>query len=329
MIMDCAFVTGATGFVGSTLVDELLNKGLRVKCAVRKTSNLRWLEGKDVEIEIVNLMDSVDIARAMEGCQYVFHLAGTLFAGSEKEYIEGNIRSAGNMVEAALCHKDSIKRFVYVSTIIAAGASSTGKPMMESESSTPFSWYGKSKYEAEKYILGYKDQLPLTIVRPGAVYGPRDYAMFASFKLSRTGINIILGERNKRGSVIHVHDLAAGILESALSEKAIGEVYFMAHHQSMRQEEFGETVIKAMGKKPFDIVIPYFILRIASSLSELYSKITGVKPILNHQKLLELREPYIVCSCEKAKRDFGFSASIPLDEGVKSTLQWYRDNKWL
>ncbi|MBN2658682.1 MAG: NAD-dependent epimerase/dehydratase family protein [Spirochaetales bacterium] len=327
--MDCAFVTGATGFVGSTLVDDLLKKGLKVKCAVRKTSNLRWLEGKDVETDIVDLMNPDDIARAMEGCHYVFHLAGTLFAGSEKEYIEGNIQSAGYMIEASLRYKESIKRFVYVSTIIAAGASSTGIPMRETDPCDPFSWYGKSKYEAERYILGFRDQLPVTVIRPGAVYGPRDYAMFASFKLSRTGINIILGERNKMGSVIHVHDLASGIAAAALSDNAIGEVYFMAHEKPMRQEEFGETVIKAMGKTSIDIVIPYFILKIASSLSEIYSKISGSKPIFNHQKLLELREPFIVCSSEKAKRDFGFSASIPLDEGVKSTLQWYRDNKWL
>lgn len=327
--MDCAFVTGATGFIGSTLVDFLLEKGFKVKCAVRKTSNLRWLEGKDVETRIVNLMDSDDIAAAMEGCHYVFHLAGTLFAGSEEEYIQGNIRSANRMIDAALRYKDSIKRFVYVSSIIAAGASSNEQPMRESDPCTPFSWYGKSKYEAEKYILAYGGQFPVTIVRPGAVYGPRDYAMFASFKLSRTGINIVLGERNKQGSVIHVHDLAKGILAASLSDKSVGEVYFLAHEKTMRQEEFGETVIKAMGKKPFDIVIPYFVLKIASGLSEIYSKLRGVKPILNHQKLLELKEPYIVCSCEKAKRDFGFSASIPLEEGVKSTLQWYRENHWL
>ncbi|MBB6480225.1 NAD-dependent epimerase/dehydratase family protein [Spirochaeta isovalerica] len=327
--MDRAFVTGATGFVGSTLVDDLLRKGIKVKCAVRKTSSLRWLEGKDVETDLVDLMDPDDIARSMEDCRYVFHLAGTLFAGSEKEYIEGNIRSTAHMVEAALRHRKSIKRFVYVSTIIAAGASSTGKPMTESDDCTPFSWYGKSKFEAEKYILGFKDKLPVTIIRPGAVYGPRDYAMFASFKLSRTGINIILGERNKVGSVIHVQDLAVGISAAALSGKAAGEVYFMAHQKPMRQEEFGETVIRAMGKRPFDVVIPYFLLKIASSLSEMYSRISGSKPILNHQKLLELKEPFIVCSSEKAKRDFGFEASIPLDEGIRSTLQWYRENNWL
>lgn len=327
--MNSAFVTGATGFVGSTLVDELLRRNFKVRCAVRKSSNLQWLEGKDVETVLVNLNDEKSIEEAMNGCHYIYHLAGTLFAGSERDFVQGNIQIAENIVSAALAQTQKIERFVYVSTIIAAGASQDGSPMKEEDECKPFSWYGISKYEAEKAILKHKEELPITVVRPGAVYGPRDYAMFASFKLSRTGVNIVLGERGKLGSVIHSEDLVRGIADASLSEKSRGEVYFLANEDFMRQEEFGETVIKAMGKRRFDIVIPYSVLTAASFLSEKFTAILGKKPILNHQKLKELKEPYIICSCEKAKRDFDFQPSITLYQGVESTLNWYRENKWL
>ena len=327
--MNTAFVTGATGFVGSTLVDDLINRGYKVKCAMRKSSNLRWLKDKNVELCEVDLFDIDSIKKAMEGCNYIFHLAGVLFAQSEKEFVEGNIRSTENMIRAAKELNIDVKRFVYVSTIIAAGVSKTGKPMVETDECTPFTWYGISKYESEKVVLRSKDTIPVTIIRPGAVYGPRDYAMFASFKLSKTGINILLGEKGKLGSVIHVSDLSQGIIDASVSENTLGEVYFLANDDFIQQEGFGETIIKAMGKTPKNIIIPYGTLKVASHLSEFYGKITKNKALLNQQKLLELREPYIICSNEKAKRDFNFKQNISLIDGIKSTLQWYKENKWL
>lgn len=327
--MNTAFVTGATGFVGSTLVDELLKKGMKVKCAIRKTSNLQWLKGKDIELHEVNLMDQTSIKSAIKGCDYIFHLAGVLFSNTEREFVEGNVKSTENLIWAILSQEQTIKRFVFVSSIIAAGSSKSGEPMVESDDCAPFTWYGKSKWESEKIVLKYRDKLPVTIIRPGAVYGPRDYAMFTSFQVSKTGINIIPGERGKLGSVIHVYDLSRGILDSAMTDITIGEVYFLANDDFIYQEDFGKTIIKAMGKKPYNLLIPYGIWSIAANISELYGKISGKKVLLNRQKVLEFKERFIICSTDKAKKDFGFMQEIPFPEGISSTLEWYRNNNWL
>ncbi|MBI9097790.1 MAG: NAD-dependent epimerase/dehydratase family protein [Spirochaetaceae bacterium] len=327
--MKTAFVTGATGFVGSTLVDDLLDRGFSVKCATRKSSDLRWLKDKDVQLCEVNLLDLDSIKEALRGCRYIFHLAGVLFASSEEEFIRGNVEITENMVEAAIQSDTEIERFVLVSSIVAAGASASGKPLVESDPCRPFTWYGKSKFASEKYVLSRKDMLPFTIIRPGAVFGPRDYAMFTAFQMGKIGLNIILGEKGKQGSIIHVSDLSRGILNAAFSDKAVGETYFLANDKFIYQEDFVRTIIQIMGKNPKNIVIPYSVLMVAAYLSEFYSRIFKKKALLNQQKMLEFREPYIVCSSEKAKRDFNFQQKISLEEGIKSTLAWYKENKWI
>ena len=327
--MNKAFVTGASGFIGSTLVDDLLKRGFSVKCAIRKSSNLQWLEGKNVELCEIDLFDEQSIVDSISGCNYIFHIAGMLFGNSEQEYLKGNLELTKNIVDASLKSDTEIKRFVYVSSIIAAGSSSDGEPMTESDLCRPFTWYGKSKFESETYLIEKKDKLPFSIIRPGAVYGPRDYALFIMFQFSKLGINAILGEKGKLGSMIHISDLTSGIINAALSGNAKNEIYFLANDEFRSQEYFSEIIIIHFGKKPINIVIPYWFLNIGAYMSEIYCRIFNKIAIFNHQKLMELRERYLICSNNKAQRDFGFEQKISLEDGVKSTMAWYKENKWL
>lgn len=327
--MNKAFVTGASGFIGSTLVDDLLKRGFSVKCAIRKSSNLQWLDGKNVELCEVDLFNEQSILESISECNYIFHIAGTLFGNSEQEYLKGNLEVTKNLVDASIESDMDIKRFVYVSSIIAAGSSSDGKPMTESDPCRPFTWYGKSKFESENYLTGKKDKLPFSIIRPGAVYGPRDYALFIMFKISKFGINAILGEKGKLGSMIHVSDLTGGMISAALSGNAKNEIYFLANDEFRSQEYFSEIIIGYFGKKPINIVIPYWFLNIGAFLSEIYCRIFNNIAIFNHQKLMELKERYLICSNDKAIRDFGFEQKIPLEDGIRTTLAWYKKNKWL
>lgn len=327
--MKTAFVTGATGFVGSHLVDHLLEKGYTVKCLTRKTSNLRWLEGKNVELCEGSLSDKESLKKAIQGCNYIFHVAGVLFGKTEQEFIQGNLSGTKNLVEACLESGQNFNRFLYVTSLLAAGASETETALTEEDECRPFSWYGKSKFESEKYIKTQMSKLPITIIRPGGVYGPRDYAMFEAFKASKSGFNMILGEKGKLGSVIHVTDLVIGITQAAESEKAKSEIYYLANTKHMRQEEFGELIIKAMGKKPKNIVLPYFIASIFANLSEFFAQFSKKPAVLNRQKLMELSKRYLICSNQKASADFEFNDNILLEDGVASTLKWYKENNWL
>ena len=327
--MNTAFITGATGFVGSHLVDLLLDKGFKVKCLVRKTSNLRWLEGKDVEYCEGSLSDKESLKRAVVGCNYVFHVAGVLFGKSEEEFIKGNLSGTENIVEACIESGQTFDRFLYVTSLLAAGASDSETPLTEEDECKPFSCYGKSKYESEKYIQTKSDQLPITIIRPGGVYGPRDYAMFEAFKASKSGFNLVMGEKGKLGSIIHVTDLVEGIYLAATSKTAENQTYFLANSTHMRQEEFGELIIQAMGKNVKSIVLPNTLVSLVAIVSEFFGKLLNKPVVINRQKVMELSKKYLICSNEKAKRDFGFQDKIALSDGIKSTLEWYQKHNWL
>ncbi len=327
--MKRAFVTGATGFIGSHLVDELLKKGFSVKCSIRKTSNLQWLVNKDIELVEVDLSDKVAMKKAISGCDYIFHLAGVLFAQSEEEYIAGNVGFTKSLIDACSELETKIKRFVYLSSIVAAGSSSSKEPMDENCECAPFTWYGKSKLESEQLFVKHSEEIPFTIIRPGAVFGPRDSAMLLNFKLCRLGINLVLGECGKLGSVIHIHDLINGIIQAAESEKTVNEIYFLANDKNIKQEDFGKIIIEVMGKRSKNIVLSYKLVKLIVYICDFFGNLFNFTVLLNKQKFIELSKPFIICTSKKAKEDFNFKQSVTVKEGVKSTFLWYKENKWL
>ncbi|CUT00042.1 NAD dependent epimerase/dehydratase family protein [Candidatus Kryptonium thompsonii] len=181
-----ALVTGGTGFIGSHLVDELLNRGYEVRCIVRDTSNLKWLNGKDVEIFKGSLFDIDFLKKAVEDVDYVYHIAGVTKGKNYQDYYRGNVETTQNLLEACL-ENQKLKKFVLASSLAAVGPGDDAIPVDETRQYNPITSYGKSKAEAEKVTLSFKDKLPITIVRPPSVYGPRDTYTFELFKYVKFG----------------------------------------------------------------------------------------------------------------------------------------------
>ncbi len=324
------FVTGATGFIGSHLVDELLKKNYKIICLVRKTSNLRWLEGKPVEYVYGGLFSNDVIADAVKNVDYVYHIAGVTFAKTKPEYFKGNSDATKNLLEVCYKTNPGLKRFLFVSSQTVVGPS-FGKdhPVDEETPYHPITTYGRSKMEAEKAVIGYFDKMKCTVVRAPAVYGPRDAAILEYFKAMSMGLQALIGFKEKLVSLINGIDLAEGIILAAEAEAAISQIYFITSEKFYSWKEVGELTARLVGKKNIRIKIPHFAVYTIGAFAQFFSMFQKKPAVLNIEKCKDLTRQYWTCSPEKAKRELGFKETLGLEKGFKQTIDWYRKEGWI
>ena len=326
-----AYVTGGTGFIGSHLVEQLADGGNHVTVLVRKTSNLRWLNhlGPKVQLVTADLHNTDSLIPTLKDVDVVFHLAGLTKALDTATYNHVNAEGTRNLLEACLHAQPPLKRFVYCSSLAAIGPSPNQTPICENTSPRPLTDYGKSKLEGEIITRDYAGRLPITIVRPPAVYGPRDTDIFIYFQFIRRGLMPIIGDENRLLSFVHVKDLVAGMYAAARSSRAVGEAYFLTDGVVHSWIEFAQTVARSMEKRPLRLGIPFFVLDGVATCTEVVSRITRRAPTLNRQKMLELKQPFWICDSTKAEEQFGYRPLYVLEKGIKETAEWYLENGWL
>lgn len=320
------FVTGGTGFIGSHLVDRLLQRGCDVRCLVRDRSRLRWLHGKPVTIIEGELGLKSVIQEAASGTDAVFHLAGVTAAGSTEEYLEINAEGCRSVAEAALKAGQPPGVFIYMSSLAALGPGLPGEIISEQQAPHPVTDYGRSKLEGERVLAGM-GPLPLVVVRPPAVYGPRDREILPLFKLASKGILPIFNS-DARISLIHVEDLVTGVINAARKGR-LGEAYFLTHPTPVDAVVLPKFFSEAMGRKVRTFNVPFAMLKAAAVLSESWGRISGKMPVFNRDKVNELAASDLVCAWGKAQREIDFTARIGLGEGLSETTRWYREQRWL
>jgi nucleoside-diphosphate-sugar epimerase len=328
-IKPTAVVTGANGFVGSHLVDLLLAKGFIVKCIVRESSNLRWLEGKDVEIFKCGLFNKDELSKVLKDAEYIFHVAGVVKAKTEEGYFNGNVETTRILLEAALENNDSIKRFLVLSSQTVTGPSLNGKPVTEETECKPITTYGRSKYEQEKLALSYNDKMPVTICRAPAVYGERDTEIFIYFQNFAKGITTTIGFDKKVLSLIHAIDLVEGFYEAAISENTSGKVYFISSEKFYSWVEVNAVTSKVLNKKVIKIPVPHFLVYTIAVIAQFFSIFSSQAATLNLEKARDLVQHAWICDTSKAMREFGYKQNISIVEGIKRTVQWYKEMKWI
>lgn len=324
-------LTGATGFIGSHIADDLLSKGINVRCIIRKSSDLTWLKGKKVELVEADFNDVSSLEATLDGVDSIIHCAGVIAAKNYEGFIKGNKTATLNLIQAVLNKKIDLKRFLYVSSLMAFGPSKDLQhPVLPYQSMNPLSAYGRSKQETESALEEYKKIIPITIVRPPAVYGPRDKATFSIFKSVYYGIGTLIGFNEKYVSLVSSMDLSRGINEACLSENTIGKSYFISSDEFYTWPQIMAEMKKAFNKKHLlTLKLPHSLVIGLGGFSEFVGKFSKNPPVFDYEKGVVFTQDYWTCSIENAKEDFGYEQKFSLSDGIKITADWYKENKWL
>ena len=324
-----AVITGANGFVGSHLVDLLLENNYRVRCIIRKTSNLRWLENKNIEIFDTGLFDKEGLRKAFKDAEYIFHVAGVVKSKKPEGYFKGNVDTTKNLLESALEFKDSIKRFVVVSSQTATGPSLNGKPVNEETRCNPITTYGRSKLAEEKLAQTYMDKIPITICRAPAVYGERDTEILIFFKTFNKGLMTSIGFDKKKVSLVHVSDLVKGFLLASTNIKAKNEIYFISSEKYYTWEEIGNVTSNIMGKNPIKVKVPHSVVFSIAGIAQFFAVFSSNPATLNIEKAKDITQNSWTCDTSKAIRDLNYHQEVSIEEGIKRTVDWYKKMKWI
>ncbi len=324
-----ALVTGGTGFIGSHLVEALLQCGVEVRCLLRKKNDLKWLAGLPIEAAFGDCSDSASLEEAVKEVDEIFHLAGVTKAVEESTYFEVNAFGTERLIRACLNNNPRVQKFIYLSSQAAAGPCRNGDRKRESDTCEPVSAYGRSKRRGEELALAFAHQIPLLILRPSAVYGPRERDIYTFFKLLSRKIKPCFSGENQHMSLCYVEDIIQGILLAAQSKEPSGEIFFLSDGQDYPMEEVGDVFAQAMGVNAFSIRIPEWTIVSVASFSEYFSKLSRKPPLLSKGKVEEMLQRNWVCDIAKARATLGFEPRVSLKQGAELTYQWYKREKWL
>ena len=339
-----AIVTGATGFVGSHLVERLLREGLEVACLVRPTSDRpsravagpasagegrRWIGGLAVEFRTADPADATALADAVAGADYIFHVAGLTRGLTEEEYMAANAEGTRRVVEAAMRVGPALRRFIYVSSQAAAGPSPPARPLDETDEMRPQDAYGRSKLAGERIVLEAAGRMPVTIVRPPAVYGPRDSNFLPLFRMARRwGIVPVVGGGAKVFSAVHAEDLAEGLWRAASNPAGAGRTYFISGG-TYTMTEWVQAMSSALGRRVRLVNVPRPLALLAGELGQLKWALTKKPQIVSRRKVRDLLLPRWACSSDLAARELGYAPRFDLVSGMRQTVEWYVAQGWL
>lgn len=307
----------------------MLQLGFNVRCLIRPgRRNLGWLERLPTENVFANLHEPSSLPSVVDGVDFLFHIAGVTKAKRIEEYFEGNVTATRNLLEAASTNR-SLKKFCLVSSLTAVGPSSDGTPLDESATCKPITEYGRSKLQAEETALAFADRVPLTIIRPPAVYGPRDRDILELFRTAKWGFRPVLGPRDKTLSLIHVSDLARALVSATVSDKTAGQTYFAANESVYSYSELYHELSSIIGHSTFPLLIPDAILYTIAGGAEFVSRLGPRPAILSIDKARDLIQRHWVCSVEKLRKEVDFFTNIEIKAGLRATYDWYESRSWL
>jgi len=325
-------VTGGSGFLGSHVAEQLSAAGHEVRALVRKSSNRKFLSTlKNVELAEGSVEDRKSVDAAMKGgIDAVVHSAGLVKARNEAEFYECNTQGTVNLLDAAIEHAPNLKRFVHVSSLEACGPSLDRLPV-PLDQEHPVTAYGRSKLAAEKEIVARKDKLPVVVLRPALIYGPREAEVYEAFKAVKKHQYPVIGDGKMIACYTYGPDCARACIQAIDAKIPSGNIYFIddgAEPLSMTRA-MGELIPEALGVKPFfRMGIPFPVLSLASFGVEAYGKVRGKAVMLTREKVAMLRHHW-VCESTKTQDDLGWKPEVRFTDGVHLTAKWYQDNGWL
>jgi len=330
-------VTGATGFIGRHVVRELASLGHEVRALVRPTSNLSVFDGLEVRTVLGDILDPESYREDVSQVDHVIHLASLLKMPWSREFATVHIEGTSRLA-AACAAAHAPPTLLVVSSLAALGPSHSVDAPGEARPATPVSAYGRAKREAELRAASFCERLPVTVVRPPAVYGPWDRTLLQLFRSVGRGLHLVPGNADLQMSLVQVEDLAAGIVAAALRGERIESkstepgsgVYHLAGEERPTYEALGSLVAAAMDvPSPRLVKIPKLVARSAATISEAAARVRKRPTVFNRDKILEAHSGHWICSSDKARQDLGWHPLRDLQSRLKETALWYRERGWL
>jgi len=327
-------ITGATGFIGSHLGRMLSRRGWAVTALARQTSDRSGLASCPVHWATGDVADRESLASAVRGQAIVFHCAGLTKALDATDLFRVNGEGTRNLLEVCAAAAPPPGRIVVLSSQAAAGPTlPDGRPRGENDPCEPVSDYGRSKLQGEQACAHFTTRLPIVLLRPVVVYGPREKDLYTLFKaLRRFPVLAEAGFRPVTIQAIHSRDLAEAMMmaATAAADRVVGRTFFVGHPRSWTSDAFGRLIGKAVGRRHVAVVrIPWGVARLAARTAEAWGRRRGAPSVLSLDKLREMAAGSWLCQTDDFQNATGYSPRIDAPEGLRATGRWYRNNGWL
>ncbi|MBQ6202489.1 MAG: NAD(P)-dependent oxidoreductase [Prevotella sp.] len=331
--MSNILITGATGFIGGFIVDEALRRNMNVWVMLRKSSSRQWLSDSRIRFLEANLSSEDDLVEKMHDLQfdYVVHAAGVTKSLHREDFRRVNVGGTKNLVNALLRLKMPLKKFVYLSSLSIFGPVREQQPyteILETDEPQPNTEYGKSKLEAERWLESVGG-LPVVFLRPTGVYGPRERDYFLMAKSIKAHTDFAVGFKPQDITFVYVLDVVQAIF-LAIEKGEPGRKFFLSDGQVYRSSAFSDLIRKELGNPWWiRITAPLWLLRIITFCGEYIGRLTDKVTALNNDKYHIMKQRNWRCDIGPACRELGFEPKYQLEEGVRLTIKWYKENHWL
>ncbi len=332
--MNKILITGASGFIGSFIVEEALRLEMEVWAAVRKSSSRQHLTSPDIHFIELDLSSEEKLTHQLEGHQfdYVVHAAGVTKSIHRDDFRKINTEGTKNLVNAIRQLQMPIRKFVYLSSLSIFGPIHEEPPHLEiSEFDTPQpnTAYGRSKLKAEEWLDSLPEGFPYVVLRPTGVYGPREHDYFMMAKSIKGHVDFSVGFQRQDITFVYVLDVVQAVF-LALDHGTPRRKYFLSDGEVYSSRAFSDLIIQELGH-PFCLRIkaPLWVLRIATFMGEYIGRLTGHITALNNDKYHILKQRNWRCDIEPAREELGYQPQWKLDVGVAATINWYQANHWL
>ncbi len=323
-------VTGASGFIGSHLVEYGIQQGHKMYAGVRKSSNLQYLNELETNIVYLDFKDKNGLTQTLHSEQFdlIIHCAGITKTPNRQEYYTVNCVYVQHIIEG-------IKRvspqtaFIFMSSIAAYGPAEKQSSAILDEQSIPYpvTHYGKSKLRAEEYLANSTFE-NYTIFRPTVVYGPREKELLLLFKLLNKRLELFIGHNKQKLSFVYIADLVKVVYQSSTKNHS-GLSYFVSDGDFHSAEALHQFIKKHLNKKSLKIKLRVNFVGFLASFLEKIGRLVGKYPALNKEKLNELECLSWNCDIRSLVKEFNFDPHYNLDRGIEETVQWYKNNNWL
>lgn len=335
-------ITGASGFIGSFIVEEALRQGFETWAAVRGSSSRQFLKDERIHFIELNLSSEEQLKEQLKDHQfdYIIHAAGVTKCLDKADFHRINTEGTQNLVRAILSLKMPLRRFVYISSLSIMGAIREQQPyteIQESDEAKPNTAYGRSKLEAEQWLEANSQKLkangqqplPYVILRPTGVYGPRERDYFMMAKSIKAHTDFAVGYKQQDITFVYVTDVVQAVF-LALEKGQTGRKYFLSDGEVYQSSTFSDLIRKELGNPWWiRITAPIWILRVVTFVGEYIGRLTGKVTALNNDKYNIMRQRNWRCDIAPARQELGYEPKVKLEEGVRRSIKWYKDNGWL